>query len=147
MPTAPKVAVTFRVDGIAHLERQLKRLQEAAGPDDVKAGLRKAAEPVVRSTKARAPDDVIRQGIQVIGIKRDGPGLAVEIGLPGGRHPWFYGLWFERGTGPRYHKSGRFTGSMPARPFMRPGFEASKNQARDAYFAELRRRTLSVADA
>lgn len=30
----------------------------------------------------------------------------------------------EFGTGPRYHKNGRYVGEMPAQPFLRPAFDA-----------------------
>lgn len=43
----------------------------------------------------------------------------------------------EYGTGPRYTKSGRFTGVMPAHPFMRPAWESNKKKALDIYMREI----------
>jgi HK97 gp10 family phage protein len=40
--------------------------------------------------------------------------------LDGGRHAHLV----EFGTGPRYHKGGKFVGAMPAEPFLRPAFDA-----------------------
>lgn len=38
------------------------------------------------------------------------------------------GHLIEFGTGPRYHKSGKFVGIMPASPFMRPAWDAHSGQ-------------------
>lgn len=35
-----------------------------------------------------------------------------------------HGHLAEFGTGPRYHKSGKYVGQMPATPFIRPAFDA-----------------------
>lgn len=35
---------------------------------------------------------------------------------------------YEFGTAPRFHESGKATGEMPARPFMRPAWDASQAQ-------------------
>lgn len=34
----------------------------------------------------------------------------------------------EFGTGPRYHKSGKYTGVMGARPFMRPAWDSTREE-------------------
>jgi HK97 gp10 family phage protein len=44
----------------------------------------------------------------------------------------------EFGTGPRQHKSGKSTGMMPARPFMRPAWDQTKDQVLENLGAELR---------
>lgn len=46
-------------------------------------------------------------------------GPSYKLGA-GGRH----GHLVEFGTGPRYNKSGKYLGIMPARPFMRPAWDA-----------------------
>lgn len=44
----------------------------------------------------------------------------------------------EFGTGPRYHKSGKFVGVMPPQPFMRPAWDENKNAVLDSLAASLR---------
>lgn len=144
MPAA-NVDISVNVRGVREVQRKLRDLGKAAGLQAIEAGLREAAGPIIQGAKSRAPDAVVREGIQIVNLERDGSGMHVEVGLPGGRHPWFYGLFIEKGTGPRFHKSGKFTGSMPASPFLRPAFDARKKQARDAYYAEIRRRLEAVA--
>lgn len=43
----------------------------------------------------------------------------------------------EFGSGPRFHKSGKFTGAMPARPFMRPAWDQTRDQVLEGLRAEL----------
>ena len=43
----------------------------------------------------------------------------------------------EFGTGPRFHKSGKYVGIMRARPFMRPAWDATKQQVLDRLKADL----------
>jgi HK97 gp10 family phage protein len=43
----------------------------------------------------------------------------------------------EFGTGPRFHRSGKFTGSMSARPFMRPAWDQTRQQVLELLSAEL----------
>lgn len=45
----------------------------------------------------------------------------------------------EFGTGPRFHKSGKFTGAMPARPFMRPAWDSTKAEVLARLGADLAR--------
>lgn len=105
------------------------------------------ADPLVRAAKGKAPDAVIREGIRLINIEVNGRGkVTAKVGLPGGKKPWFYGLFIERGTGPRVQKkTGRRTGSMPAKPFLRPAFESAKGQAQDEFGKHMRTRLLQVA--
>jgi HK97 gp10 family phage protein len=45
----------------------------------------------------------------------------------------------EFGTGPRFHKSGKYVGIMRARPFMRPAWDATRQQVLDRLAADLGR--------
>jgi len=106
-----------------------------------------ASEPIVRVAKGLAPSPVIAEGVRLINVTvMENGAVKAEIGLPGGRHPWFHGLFVERGTGPRVQKTtGRRTGSMPARPFLRPAFDTEKINAQNRFADVLRRRLEAIA--
>jgi hypothetical protein len=131
--------IGLRIDGEKQLLRQLKRMGDAAGDSAQREALTSASAPIITDAQGRTDSENIREGIRLIQIVREGGEYRAEIGLPGGRQKWFYGLWVERGTGPRQQKkTGRLTGSMPARPFLRPAFDTQASRARDLYFATLR---------
>lgn len=44
----------------------------------------------------------------------------------------------EFGTGPRFHKSGKFVGVMPARPFLRPAWDNNSAKVLEILAAQLR---------
>lgn len=139
--------IALRVSGLGSLERGMRKLVQAASPEHLEDAARVASEPIVSAAKGRAPSDVIAEGIQVVNVLTKPTGEVVsEIGLPGGRKPWFHGLFIELGTGPRIQKkTGRRTGSMPADPFLRPAFDAEKGNARRLFFNHLRKLVLGAA--
>lgn len=126
----------FRVEGAAEMQRALSQLSAVGQATVLAEGVKKASEPMVRAAKGRAPSPVIADGVRFIDVVHGKNGsVTAKVGLPGGRKPWFYGLFIERGTGPRIQKTtGRRTGSMPAKPWMRPAF-ASARKASEAAFA------------
>lgn len=136
-----------RVSGTKEASRALRRLSGSVRADLLVDVMHEAAEPIVRSAKGRAPSDIIAEGIRVVNVNVGSGGeVTAEVGLPGGRKPWFHGLFVELGTGPRIQKTtGRRTGSMPADPFLRPAFDAEKNNVRLIFAEELRKRLEAVA--
>ena len=139
--------VTVRIRGEKDVIRQLKRLEDSVRKEVIKAELEEAAEVIVADAKRRAPSPTVADGIQVLNTEVESSGtVTTEVGLPGGRRPWFYGLFIERGTGPRVQKkTGRRTGSMPARPFLRPAFDAQKSNVVARFNAGLKRRLARIA--
>lgn len=139
--------LSLRVTGERQLARRLRALVHAAGTDDLMDAVREASEPIVRAARSKAPSATIAEGVRVVNVVVAATGeVTAEIGLPGGRQKWFYGLFVELGTGPRVQKTtGRRTGSMPARPFLRPAFNAERGAARRRFFEALRRKVLGAA--
>ena len=139
--------VTVRIRGEKDVIRQLKRLQGSVRKEVIKAELEEAAEVIVADAKRRAPSSTIADGIQVLNTEVETSGrVTTAVGLVGGRRPWFYGLFVERGTGPRVQKTtGRRTGSMPARPFLRPAFDAQKSNVAARFSAGIKRRLTRIA--
>lgn len=135
-----KANLQVEVTGLRQTMKALENLSDSMRADALKGAIEKASEPVVRSAKGRAPSAVIARGIRVVNVivKNDGE-IKSEIGLPGGRKPWFHGLFVELGTGPRIQKTtGRRTGSMPADPFLRPAFDSERSNVRRVFARELK---------
>ena len=96
--------------------------------------------PVKFSGATRTPSQPVAKDTVWISVKVKSAGEVIaEIGLPGGRQPWFFGLWIEKGTGPRRRKSGGSTGSMPAEPFLRPAFDANKERVAQIVGRDMKR--------
>ena len=131
--------IRTRVTGAAQLERRMRKLSAAAQHRVLREAVEAGSEPIVRSAKGRAPSADIAEGVRLINVLRKARAVVAEIGLPGGRRKWFHGLFIELGTGPRVQKAtGRRTGSMPARPFLRPAFNAERKNAQNAFWRVLK---------
>ena len=124
----------FKLEGVKELDRVLASLPKAAGKQQLKAFLRKAAKPVVKDARANAwksdtgsypydpksgkkskikgkPGDMARS-IKARTMTRTRVPAAISIG-PDQEH--WYGLFQERGTA---YKA--------AQPFLRPAWDAHK---------------------
>lgn len=137
----------FRVRGDGKLIRTFEKLGNV-GKDVVLAEAATAAsEPIINAAKGNAPNAVISEGIRLVALEITQRGkVTAKIGLPGGKKPWFKGLFIELGTGPRIQKkTGRRTGSMPAAPFLRPAFDSEKERAQALFANHIRTRLAQVA--
>lgn len=138
--------VDIKVMGDIELSRKIQALVDVAESKHIRQALREGSKPIVQEARARAPSKTIKRGIRFLRVvRRYGNALVAEVGLPGGRKPWFHGLFIERGTGPRVQKKGRSTGSMPAQPFLRPAAAAKAREASEKFYESLRRRIEAVA--
>lgn len=75
-----------------------------------------AAETAAMIGKEKAPRGATLELSESIEV--DGEGTERNIGPTD-----FKGMFFEYGTGERFHKSGKSVGSIVAQPFMRPALE------------------------
>lgn len=131
----------IRVVGARELEKALNELGVRVAKRIVRRGWKRAAQRVVDHARSLAPArlgylrrsigfttqtlrSVRRRRIQrkgdVVGFV--GPNYAPRKGAFAR-----YAHLVEFGTGPRRHRSGRSVGAMPARPFMRPAWEANRH--------------------
>lgn len=129
----------MQFDGFDFLEKALLELGEA--PEIRKAlrdGLMEAAEPMARAMRAGAPSVSIAETIdtshtlsrrQRQAASRDPNTAYVYVGPK----PIGAALLLEFGTQKRHWKTGKSTGSVVARPFMRPGFEQTKMTVIDMF--------------
>lgn len=139
--------IAMRLRGDRELVRAFDKLGPVGEAKVLGEAATEAAEPIVDDARGRAPSDTIRDGVRFLGVESNERGtVTVKVGLPGGRHPWFHGLFIELGTGPRVQKStGRRTGSMPADPFLRPALDAQRDRAQAIFASEIRRRLMEIA--
>lgn len=144
--------VKFKVDGFKAIEDALLALPRSTSRGVARRAMTKALEPVAASAKAAAPRGEtgnLISGISVgsklskrqareargemarLGISRDA--LVLNVGASNARHAHLV----EFGTGPRYHKSGKYVGQMPPQPFMRPAWDANQQGVLDGLSASL----------
>jgi len=129
----------FAFQGIEGVDRVLDALGKRLGPQVMNGILKQSAQPMVKEAKRLVKKGRVRSSIGFIqgrGAKR---GQLVYLGprkSKGGRPAHL----IEYGTGPRSRKNGGSTGSMPAKPFMRPAFDTQAGNV----VAEIRKRVKTL---
>jgi HK97 gp10 family phage protein len=125
----------LKIEGFKELEKNLLRLKTSTAKATVRRAMKKSLEPFVAEAKRQAPvdDGWLAESI-TIGTKltknqaREQRGqidkntTTVMYAGAGARHAHL----IEFGTGPRYHNSGKYVGSVSPQPFMRPAWDATK---------------------
>ena len=157
MPKDTLISLDFK--GWRELEKNLLDLgNDRTIRATMKRAMLEAAEPMARDARSRAPRGATGNLVESIDVgvklsrrqaaeKGSSPGKAgntVEVFVgpgKGGRA----GVLFEFGTGPRRTKSGANRGSVQARPFMRPAWEANKHQVLRDFGVQLGREIESSA--
>jgi HK97 gp10 family phage protein len=131
---AGRVYFKFELSGTQELLEAFDELPKAVGQQVLTDICNRAAQPIVQAAKALAPDDPDHPGSlkDSIGVRkwkgRKWTGVVIGPKWPEGAH----GHLLELGTGPRYHKTtGKYVGIGPAKPFMRPAWDANKGAALD----------------
>lgn len=149
------------VKGLTELEFnfvELLKLDAEEGGRAVRSALRAGAKVIADDAKLRVPVDSgeLRDALHVSTTKDSSGAIIAGIKfrkVRGGDFP-FHWRFVEYGTGPRFRrrrakgkvvkKLGGATGVMPARPFLRPAFEAKKKAAvkkvQEALAATIKRR-------
>lgn len=129
--------VSFQVSGQKELARLFEQLPKSLTDGVLRQTASKAVKPVAEVARNMVPKDEsdLAESITVSTrlskrqkrmFSRKGD-VVVHAGpsQPRGSH----GILVEFGTGARYHKAtGRYVGVMPARPFMRPAWDANASQ-------------------
>lgn len=112
----------MRIEGAKELDRVLKRLPKKIRGKVLRQALMAGARVIRKAMRQRAPVRTGKLQMSIAarrdrGAERGGASVAVKVG-PLGRG--FYGMFIEFGTS-----------RQPARPWARPAFEESKNEALD----------------
>lgn len=121
----------FELEGWDRFLKAVQSLPDKQKRSELLKVLRRVAKPTVQAAKAAAPrqDGKLQKSIGVI-TSRSKTYPSVYAGpRVKGQNAGYHGHLVEFGTGPRRTKDGRFTGSMPAQPYMRPAYEQTKTIA------------------
>ena len=138
----------LQLHGLREMQAALRALPDEIEDAAVVQALKEAGEPMRqgmadlaprrRSAESLADNIVISEKLSDSGKQtapRDGKEEAYVYVGPDMEKPGYapHGHLAEFGTGPRYHESGKSTGSMPAQPFVRPAFDAFKGVVARAF--------------
>lgn len=95
--------------------------------------IRQSSQRIVNTAKSLAPVDTgdLRDSIGFITSKDNTNLDKALIGLRREYHNAYLGVMVEYGTAPRFQENGRYTGQIPARPFMRPALDQNANAVTD----------------
>lgn len=115
----------IEVQGISELLRKLVAVGGAKfAKKALRSAIRKGGKPMLAAIKARAPVDSgdLEESLKLKAIKRTRTGVGVTIGTSAYNSLFqgeqFYGAFQEFGTA-----------KLPPNPFMRPGFDETKEQS------------------
>lgn len=132
----------FTVD-FSELEYMLNQLPKEMSKTVLRNALKKAAKPTQEAAEANAPvgpTGNLKGGI-IVSTKlkdrtvRSKTGVIVFVGADAVKAPHAHLVEF--GTGPRFHESGKYVGQMPANPFFRNAWDATKKQDLDVFTSEM----------
>lgn len=143
----------FKLAGVEDLAALFDQLPRAVGKQVLTRALAKAGLPVAIAARAMAarssgPGPHLADGI-AIGTqltrtqRRQAPPAGGVTVFVGARTPNAHLVEF--GTGPRFTRSGRYAGRMPAKPFLRPAWDTNKGRVLEILKAELWAELLKAA--
>lgn len=130
---------TIEIQGKEEFEKTLLALAKALPNDKVEPVMLEGAKVVAATAKAKAPKGPtgnLKKGVkakllrQVSNYPRS---AAAAVDRKIAPHAYI----IEYGTKPRYQKSGRYTGSGPARPFFRPAVDTNKGRIQEEVITKL----------
>lgn len=133
----------LEITGIEELEKNFKRLEEMTTQrkalSAIERGFKNAAKPMLNKAKQYAPyktgglEGSIKITNTIPGSTRKAKGeirFYVRSTAP-------HAHIIEYGTGPRYHADGKYVGSSPPDPFLRPAFEEEWKTALEGLESEI----------
>ena len=131
------MSVTFKVSGFRDIERALAELPASTAKSVARRAMKKELQPVASLANALWPgsgEDVFRIATRVsrsqygdTAAEKGRSVVNLYVGAPGGSTGTPHAHLLEFGTGPRYHKSGKFVGSVSPTPMLQPAWDANKS--------------------
>jgi HK97 gp10 family phage protein len=130
---------SFYVD-FRELEHMLNELPKAMSKTVLKNALKKAAAPIRAAAEANAPigpTGNLKKSMVVSTELKSHKVRAKKsvIVFVGSTAPHAHLVEF--GTAPRYQENGKYTGQMPANPFFRHAWDATKHEALQIFIKEM----------
>lgn len=132
------MSVSMEFTGGRDLERALAQLARGTAKGVARRSMKKELEPVAVLANAFWPgssNDVFRITSRIargqLGdseMKRGRSILNMFVGAPGGSTGTPEAHLIEFGTGPRYHKSGKYVGAVSPTPMLQPAWDANKHK-------------------
>jgi HK97 gp10 family phage protein len=126
--------VSNKVENIAEVINSLKAMGVEIDNPDLQRMLKAQALPIINSAKNLAPKDSgdLAKSIGFITGKDKDNKTKVLIGLRKEYYNNYLGVMFEYGTVARIQQdTGRYTGIIEARPFMRPALDQNAGKVTD----------------
>jgi HK97 gp10 family phage protein len=126
--------VSNKVENIAEVINSLKAMGIELDSPDLQRMLKAQALPIINSAKNLAPKDSgdLAKSIGFITGKDKDNKTKVLIGLRKEYYNNYLGVMFEYGTVARIQQdTGRYTGIIEARPFMRPALDQNAGKVTD----------------
>jgi HK97 gp10 family phage protein len=127
------MTASMKISGFREIDALLQSMPRRLASQGVTSGLRRALQPVAQTARVKAPGSLsgrIRIAPTIKARQR-----AQSLAKPGkGRRVMYVGATaphahlVEFGTGPRYHKSGKYVGFMTPYPFLRPAWDMHKDE-------------------
>lgn len=132
------MAGSLKMEGGKDLERALAQLPSGTAKGVARRVMKKQLKPVADMANALWPgssDDVFqitsrlsRGQMGDSQMKRDPSVLNMFVGAPGGSTGTPEAHLIEFGTGPRYHKGGKYVGAVSPQPMLQPAWDANKSR-------------------
>ncbi|WP_323783447.1 HK97-gp10 family putative phage morphogenesis protein [Leisingera sp.] len=130
------MAMKFKMEGAGDIERALADLARGTAKGAVRRAMKKTLKPVAEAAeglsggkfKVAVTSKLTARQQRDARMDRGRSKLALYVGpvMPDGDDAPHAHL-YEFGTAPRFHKeTGKSVGAMPARPFMRPAWDANQ---------------------
>lgn len=127
------MTASMKVEGFKELDSLLQAMPRRLASQAVTSGMRRALQPVATAARAYAPGSLstririsptVKAGQMLQALEKPGPGRKVMFVGSGAPHAHLV----EFGTAPRFQKNGRYTGIMPPDPFLRPAWDANRDE-------------------
>ena len=127
------MSASLKMVGFKEMDALLQAIPRQLAGQGVASGMRRALQPVAAAARSYAPGSLseririaptIKAGQQAQSLEKPGKGRRVMY--VGATAPHAHLVEF--GTGPRYQKSGKYVGIMTPDPFLRPAWDANKDE-------------------
>ena len=133
----------LKLTGFKEMDLVLRQLPNRTAKNVADRAIKQALAPVASAANGMLPKGmppvIVKKQLNKNQAKqfRGTEGETVRVMFVGSPSPRAH--LEEFGTGPRFHKSGKYVGIMRARPFMRPAWDATKQQVLDRLRVDLGR--------
>ena len=127
------MAASLKMFGFKEMDALLQAIPRQLAGQGVSSGMRRALQPVAAAARSYAPGSLseririaptIKAGQQAQSLEK--PGRGRKVMYVGATAPHAHLVEF--GTGPRYQANGKYVGIMTPDPFLRPAWDANKDE-------------------